>query len=140
MNSNLIINSVRVDRSHYEFNPQSEILKDTQHDLEVNYGVELMINETDFKDGLIFLSCSINKNKPIDEVPFMLDVHLVGFFEVKEGELKDYIVSCISMLLPYVRAHISTLTAISGIPTVILPAINVYQLIKDLNQQKEMKM
>ena len=129
MKSSLNINKIRTDRFSFEYNPNAREMRD-QPELEIQYGVEVLINEENTKDGIIFLSCAINKDKNFNDVPFNLDTLVVGFFDVDEGELRDYIVSCVSMLMPYVRTNISTLTSIAGIPTVTLPAVNVFHLIE----------
>lgn len=135
MKSSLNIKKIRTDRFSYEFNPNNEDMLHHHTELDVQYGVEVMINEENFKDGIVFLSCAINKQLDFESVPFKIDILVVGFFEVEEGVLQDFIISCVSMLMPYIRAHIATLTSIAGIPTVTLPAINVYQLIESLNEK-----
>lgn len=136
MESNLNIKHIRIDKSYFELNSNTKKFEGIQPHLEIEYGVDVMINEQDPKDGIVLLKCAINKDKPLEEVPFLVEVHIVGFFKVSEGEFKDYLVSSISMLLPYARSHIAILTSQSGLPPVTIPAVNVYQMIDDLNGEK----
>ena len=65
----------------------------------------------------------VAKENPED---FHIKVKMVGIFTFKEGSDKDLLhVETFDILLPYVRALISTLTVNAGIPPIILPNITM---------------
>lgn len=57
---------------------------------------------------------------------FSIKVVLVGAFNYAEGADKDLLhVETFKILFPYARALVSTITANTGIPPIILPEINI---------------
>jgi preprotein translocase subunit secB len=66
-----------------------------------------------------------------------IKVSLVAHFSYKtsgdEGQLDKYIAyNAPAIIFPYVRAYISSLTGLSGIPPIVLPTLNMEQFGKDL--------
>ena len=61
--------------------------------------------------------------------PFYLCVELLGEFEVVESEIdkvKQFAeINAVSILFPYARALITTITANANIPPVVLPPLNI---------------
>ena len=57
---------------------------------------------------------------------FFIKVKTVGVFSYKEGSDKDLLhFETFKVLFPYARALVSTITANTGIPPIILPEINI---------------
>ena len=57
---------------------------------------------------------------------FFIKIKTVGIFSYKEGSDKDLLhVETFKTLFPYARALVSTITANTGIPPIILPDINI---------------
>lgn len=73
-----------------------------------------------------------------EEYPFYLELTLVGTFEFNnstEKEIENYKkVNTVSILFPYVRAIISNITTLMNVNPVILPTINVVNLIEIQNK------
>ncbi|MFR4518364.1 MAG: protein-export chaperone SecB [Fusobacterium sp.] len=69
------------------------------------------------------------------EYPFYLELSITGFFEI-EGEVENEQakfykeVNTVTILFPYLRAAISSITSLMNINPVILPPINVIELMK----------
>jgi preprotein translocase subunit SecB len=100
-------------------NPQ-----DISNDLHVNFGYT---NDLSVNDNVILeMEANIVDDKE------NLKIHLIakGYFEFKD-ELNDvqranFInINAPAILFPYIRAYISTLTALSGINPLILPTLNL---------------
>lgn len=88
-------------------------------DSDLNYKLQLDIN----------ISNSENQ--------FSVFVSIVGLFEFDsdlEPEAKEnfFKINAPSILFPYVRAYISTLTSLSGMVPVILPTINIVEAMKNI--------
>jgi len=57
-----------------------------------------------------------------------INVVIVGLFEFDsnlENKENFFKINAPAILFPYIRAYISTLTALSGIPPIILPTLNI---------------
>lgn len=73
------------------------------------------------------------------ENQFSVFASIIGFFEFDsdlDSVAKDkfFKINAPSILFPYVRAYISTLTSLSGITPVILPTINMVEAMKELEE------
>jgi preprotein translocase subunit SecB len=71
------------------------------------------------------------------ENQFSVFVSIIGLFEFDsdlEPKAKEnfFKINAPSILFPYVRAYISTLTSLSGMVPVILPTINIVEAMKNL--------
>lgn len=57
-----------------------------------------------------------------------IEVNIVGNFEINKDteDLQSFIeINAPAILFPYIRAHITTITSLSGIKPVILPTLNM---------------
>ncbi len=133
MLSDLKIDRVRVDKSEFRFNTNFNESPEARLDLNINYDVDFMVSIDNEKSGIVLLECGINSNEKFQDVPFSIEVSIVGFFSVEKGKVQEYFVNAVSVLFPYLRAHISTLTSISGIPPVTLPSVNVIKLLESIH-------
>lgn len=107
--------------------PQSHINEDE---------FEIKINPSGVCSGdrfTLFLEVAISN---IDRT-FSAQVEIIGYYIFKPGcEVVDdfFIINAPAILFPYVRAYISTLTAISGGPTIIPPTLNLTSLAEKLKK------
>lgn len=69
--------------------------------------------------------------------PFYMEVIVEGFFSVEGDEVERFEVNGISLLYPYIRSIVSTYTANSNLPTLILPPINVMHYYKMSKENEE---
>ncbi len=125
--SNLKILSIHTEKSNFEWNPNYSETKDQNHDL--TFSVNVLVNANDEHRGIIRLGCNVNSEKHL-ESPFTMEVMMMGEFQIKDRPFKEYIINAISLLFPYLRTHISTVTSMSGVDTLIIPAINIYELLE----------
>ena len=67
-----------------------------------------------------------------------MDFIMEGIFSVEGEDVERFEVNGISLLYPYIRSIVSTYTANSNLPTLILPPINVmhYYKISKENEEK----
>ena len=138
VHSKLKINSVRVERSIYEYNMNFE--GDITSDPSVDFNIDFLINKENSSFGIVKLSCSVNTDKHFEKIPFYVDVAIMGYFEVEDkGDFEDYILNAVSILFPYIRAHINTVTAISGVQPFLIPSINIVELLQEKAKQDPME-
>ena len=84
----------------------------------------------------IILKVEVFKNAEEKNYPFYMKVELEGNFETEGEDIERFEINGIALLYPYVRAIVSTYTANSNMPTLILPPINVGNYYKTKKQQK----
>lgn len=85
------------------------------------------ILDTNLKQFQLTLSVTL---KDLNEKVY-IEVDMVGLYQYQgnEEEVKPFIYfNASAILFPYIRAYISTLTANSGMSTVILPTMNLSSL------------
>ena len=91
------------------------------------------INENTF---LMSLSVSIDDNE--NKIPFFMDIQISGKFEFTEWENAKLnmlaIGNATSVLYPYLRALVTTISSNANVPPYILPIMNINHLFKKKNQ------
>jgi len=76
---------------------------------------------------------------PSEDFPYNIETIMKGNFEISncenDEERMDFaIVNCSAILFPYIRSFISALTSQLECEKLILPVMNIYELIKDIPQ------
>ena len=89
---------------------------------------EVKKEENKLEVGLIV---NIFQDSKENNYPFEMEVELTGLFEVENdnGNI-DFIPNAIAILYPYIRAIVSTYTALANVNSLILPTINVNAMLK----------
>lgn len=104
--------------------------------LDIKMGKNISFSK-DNNELLVTLECKIFENAEENNYPFSLMVKMTGIFEineVSEGDMNNIIhINAVSILFPYLRAAISTLTANFNVQPLILPPINVIKLFENDN-------
>ncbi|AQL54671.1 MULTISPECIES: protein-export chaperone SecB [Enterococcus] len=108
------------------------------NEIEIEVGTTFGVSEEKPTNGKLVLEIEIFKEDfIIQEKPFHCLVEMEFYFEDSIEEYYDnenvvskYALNMLSIAYPYIRAYISTLSAISGIEQIHLPAINVYDTFK----------
>ena len=94
----------------------TQLKLDTKYSYNVKYSMELNCRGE--------MSVEVSSKEMPDK--FFIKIKTVGFFTYDEGSDKDLLhVETFKMLFPYARALVSTITANTGIPPIILPEINI---------------
>ena len=127
------VSSFKFDR--YVVRKSSLILSDAK----MSQKMQFEINPSgDFLDGNRFkliLDVHVNDEQHFFDVS--MEIH--GFFEYQTsdmGNLSNFLcVNAPAIMFPYIRAYVSTLTSLSGIPTIILPTLNVESVGKQLKEK-----
>ena len=103
---------------------QNDSFKNTGEPIDVIFKLkhETIKNDSNMK---IILKVEVFENAEENNYPFNMCVTLEGNFETEGEDIERFEINGIALLYPYVRAIISTYTANSNMPTLILPPINV---------------
>lgn len=95
------------------------------------------IQKVDENQAVVSISIKTKESK--DDVPFFLDVCISGLFSCPLWEDSDdgkfYINETTSTILfPYLRQAVTTLTSLGNFPPFVLPIINTYSLFNKENK------
>lgn len=125
--SSLRFNDYYIEESVFKRNVKA---KSKKFELKLNFDVKSSISEK--KDqASIKISCFLfNEDFNNGQAPFYSKCIIVGLFECKEVDIESFELNAMAILLPYLRAYITTLTAQAGILPVRIPAINVFNYFK----------
>jgi preprotein translocase subunit SecB len=90
---------------------------------------------TRIDDNTFTMSLSVSFDDPNNAIPFFMDVQISGkFLFTRWEDEKLYPIAktnATSVLYPYIRALVTTVTANSNVPPYILPVMNSNILFKD---------
>jgi preprotein translocase subunit SecB len=99
----------------------------------------LSVNPDNIKEAVIGLGIEFGDINT-KEVPIYVKVRIIGVFviEVLDQDITDeqivsfYKVNGVTILFPYLRSLVSDLTSKGSEPPIILPTINVAEMVKDI--------
>lgn len=120
-----------VDKVSFILNKDFDIVANPKVRVMPNFDRELVkINENTFS-----LSLSVSFDHPDNVIPFYMDVQVSGKFIFTNWEDNRFFNlaknNATSVLYPYVRALVTTITANANVPPYILPVMNSNSLFKD---------
>lgn len=115
-----------------EFKKRINYSQATKYKHDLTFDIHLLINKDDEHQGIIRLGCEVN-NENVTEAPFVLTLVLAGEFYAHDSPFEQYVVNAASLLFPYLRTYISTVTAMSGVEPLTIPALNMYELLASMN-------
>ena len=101
--------------------------------MDIDFGHSVAVRDNEAR---VSLRCMLFRKAKKEDKPFHLEVHMTGIFEFQtelQGEELYNILrqQGINILFPYLRAVVSNITGNTGLPPIILPLINVNQLIQN---------
>jgi len=131
-----------VETIEYKINPGIEALNNKeQFNMDINISQNLH-NDTENRIATLKLGCQIGKNDLENNFPFFLNIELVGTFsydtDLDEAKCTKMLnLNGTAILFPYLRSLISMITTLCSIPPVIIPTINIGNLIAQNEKPKE---
>ncbi len=120
----------------FQYNPEYTGVK-ANMDIDFGHSIAVRNNEAQ-----VSVKCVLFRKAKKEEKPFHLAVQMTGIFqfqtEIQGDELNNILKQqAINILFPYLRALISNITVNAGLPPVILPLININQLIQNRVERAE---
>lgn len=132
--SSLNFNDYMVKKVNFKVN---EKFKNSEESIKIDFDIS---HETKVEDKImtILLDVEIFPNMEEKDYPFSIDIELIGLFSLNGdvSELEKFEMNGLAILYPYVRSLVSTYTANSNVPTLILPPINIVNYLKMREEQK----
>ncbi|MCF1684279.1 hypothetical protein LQF67_01635 [Tetragenococcus halophilus] len=131
LNKNILCESILKINNNVEL---SEWYSLDENELEIKVESNIGIKKDDPATAKLLLGVKIFDEEYIEkDKPFYCFVEMEFYFRDDEGEYTEdspvaakFSLNMVSIAYPYIRAHISTLSAISGIEQIHIPTINVY--------------
>lgn len=127
-----------VNNIDFKYNPE---YTGSRAKMDIDFGHSIAIKNNEAR---VILRCVLFRKAKKEDKPFHLEVHMTGLFEFQtelEGEELNNILrqQAINFLFPYLRTVISNITGNTGLPPIILPLINVNQLLQNQAEQADGK-
>lgn len=131
VNSSLKFGGYEVNTISFKRNEKFIPTKNTQ--LTLRPSIERKISKDDENHYRVCLKFEI-RTLPDQEMPFSLKIALTGFFTLEGDNYSLISENSLAILFPYLRALISTITANANIPPIILPIVNISEMLKKKNE------
>lgn len=103
-------------------------------ELEFNFNASAFISDGNDKAELKLTCILFDESFNEGKAPFYMKTTIVGYFECENLGIQEFEFNAMAILLPYLRAFITSFTSQSGISPVILPPINVFNYFKKVNE------
>lgn len=140
-----LLDIISIDLNDFIFHVNNDYKKEVKEGEEyTDYNLEIIPKVLQKDDnpfeGLIILKVQMfDKDFKENNDPFYLEVQVLGRFSSRNANVHFHklALQALNLTLPYVRSYISTITALSTFETVIIPAINVEQLLLNDTDKKE---
>ncbi|KEO84626.1 protein-export chaperone SecB [Tumebacillus flagellatus] len=122
--------SYKIDSIHFEINRDYVGEDQEDENLSINLTRSWAVHKENPGDFIVTMLCEINQREEDSdsEMPFSLDISLLGHFVAEQVEPSDLEVfakyNAPSILYPYLRAAVSQVVTMAGFDPVLLPIVN----------------
>ncbi|MEZ4508856.1 MAG: hypothetical protein R2881_04170 [Eubacteriales bacterium] len=124
-NNRIRLIAYQVDEIKFDINTNAEKNKPVRLTPQFSWGRAL--NDENSHE-LLALKCELFKD--VEEPPFWCVVKITGEFEVSENSDRESVhLTMLSFLIPYMRALVSQITAVAQVKPVILPIVDVSNIL-----------
>jgi preprotein translocase subunit SecB len=133
-------NNYVIDYINYKYNHKAKI-EDKPVEVHFSLGTDVNIDKDNMKSA-ITLKCNIFENAEENNFPFSLEIALTGYFSAsKDMDLETFTkltrYNGTAILFPYLRSAVSDVTKAANVNPLILPVINIANLIKRQEEKSE---
>ena len=138
--SSFCFDSYRIDLIKFDIN--SEYI-DSDSEVELDIELDVILKER-FKErqGIVTLVAKIFKDAKMRNYPFELNLSISGLFMIEDEKmpLEEFVkflkVNGTTAMFPFLRSAIADVTRIANVDTLVLPLININNLIEKQNKEK----
>ena len=117
------------------FELNNELLSNNPVELDFKLDTDFYLNE--LRDqAMVEVQCIIFEDYIEKGLPFYIKVDIVGNFSLNGDFTHDEVIdlcrlNATAILFPYLRAFVSNLTALAGVPILLLPTVNIQKFLED---------
>ncbi len=124
-----------------EFHLNEDFVSGREVELDLSFERTIEIDIED-SEAIIRLGCKVFENYKEKNYPFFMNVLMSGFFyfesTLDEKDAKQLLeVNGTAILFPYLRALISNITSSAGVHPLVIPTINIVNMIRNENCKQE---
>lgn len=121
MEASLKFYDYKIDYCNFKLNIDCNV-----DDIEINPDISYKIENIENNKYIVSLIYKLDNSENDNNLPFELSMKIDGLFEIENIKQINLIrQNAISILFPYLRSSISTLTMLANIPIYIIPPINI---------------
>ncbi|MDR3600226.1 MAG: protein-export chaperone SecB [Desulfosporosinus sp.] len=130
----------KVHRLEFRLNDNFYPKEKSKIELDMDFDIDIGIDRQE-NIAVISLRCLINKEYESMNQPLFLDIIIQSLFSFESGLQDENLynllnTNAVAIVFPYLRSVISTVTVNCGVPPVILPTLNIVELVKRKNKEK----
>lgn len=107
----------------------------TPHPVEIKFDVNSSVKLVDANTANVTINLLLFPNAEESNYPFTMELSFVGEFRIENFDhQKDnnlFEINAVTIMFPYLRALVTTITANANVPPLILPPINVINLLRN---------
>lgn len=135
-----IFENYKVNHVEYFFN--NNFKHEEPIEIDFSIGVEININQEEPYKGIVTMKTIIFEDAIENNYPFTLKLSINGYFSAEDVKvtIEDFTKFCersgTATLFPFLRTVISDITKAANVEPLILPLINVHQLMKEKTEEK----
>ena len=127
----------------FKINKQYDIDKVESNDNNFSLAFSIEVNSIlEEQRGIVTITADISKDYKKMNRPFFLKIIIAGFFSVIDGkfddkQLQDFLkYNGTTALFPFLRSVVSDITKSAGVDPVMLPLVNIAELMKENQKSK----
>lgn len=105
------------------------------HPVEIKFDVNSTVKFVNSNTTNVTINLLLFPNAEASNYPFTMELSFVGEFKIEnfdpEKDNSLFEINAVTIMFPYLRALVTTITANANVPPLILPPINVINLIRN---------
>lgn len=131
MNGSINFEGYKILKASFDLN--TEFSSDKPIDISIGLGHNYQIEDTDMR---VQLSVKVFEDAKNNDLPFELLLTIEGQFTFDEGvDAKKFLPNALAILYPYIRAVVSSYTALANVTPLFLPTININNYLKNVGKE-----
>ena len=104
--------------------------------IEYSFSFQKKIERPSEQNLLVFLRTNVFIGDDENAAPYFISLELVGSFESDIDIRPQWETNALAILFPYARSILSSVTAQTGLPPVVLPTVNISQMFKNAEERE----
>lgn len=140
MNKNVIssfkFEHYKMSNIEFKLNKKYEEENEEHIKLDIGLGLNVSRSSTEAQKVMVTLNLKIFENYIEDNKPYFINIQMDGLFEIIDNMSDEQVnafgkTSATAVMFPYLRSTVTQITSLSNCKPLVLPLINVSNLIDD---------
>ncbi|MFR8505962.1 MAG: hypothetical protein ACLVCA_02770 [Peptoniphilus sp.] len=131
INGSINFEGYKVLKASFDLNTEFE--SDEPIDITISLGHDYQVEN---KNMLVQFSVKVFEDAKNKNLPFEVLVTIEGIFSFEDGvEAEKFLPNALAILYPYMRAIVSSYTALANVTSLTLPTININRYLEDIKKE-----